>query len=499
MYMPVFGNLNTLPIRIWDEARIAINACEMNLTGDIWDEARIAINACEMNLTGDYLVTTFNFKPDMWNTKPPLLVWCMVLLMKTIGVNELAVRLPSAFAAFFTCLALLLFVRRYFKDDWFAILTVLVLITTNGYIHYHISRTGDYDALLTLFTTTSCLFFYAYCEARNTKFLYLFFISLTLGVLTKGIAAMLFGPALLVFCLLQKKLRLFIFNKHFYLGILIFLLFGVGYYFLRDHFNPGYLKAIQENELGGRYLQEQGDQDFDFWFYYHNLVDRQFSYWIILLPAGFITGWLSKEDTVRRFTLYLTLLIFSFFLIVSAAQTRLEQYIAPLFPLLALAVAVFLNQLFKWIRQTNVFVILAQFRFKTKQVSINVVPYVLLLIVFVYPYQNVWNKTYNVKEDFWWEEKFYEIGYFYQSALNGRYDLNNKYLLYDGYNAHVLFYVYALQDRGVKTLQRFFPDIKPGEELIVYQDNMKKVLHDQFIVSSVKVRGDVCFYKIISW
>jgi len=167
--------------------------------------------------------------------------------------------------------------------------------------------------------------------------------------------------------------------------------------------------------------------------------------------------------------------------------------------LLALAVAVFLNQLFKWIRQTNVFVILAQFRFKTKQVSINVVPYVLLLIVFVYPYQNVWNKTYNVKEDFWWEEKFYEIGYFYQSALNGRYDLNNKYLLYDGYNAHVLFYVYALQDRGVKTLQRFFPDIKPGEELIVYQDNMKKVLHDQFIVSSVKVRGDVCFYKIISW
>src|SRR4051812_23990930 len=170
--MPVFGNLNTLPIRIWDEARIAINACEMHMTGN-------------------YIVTTFNFKPDMWNTKPPLLVWCMVLLMKTIGVNELAVRLPSAFAAFFTCLALLLFVKRYFKSELFAFLAVLVLITTNGYIHYHISRTGDYDALLTLFTTTSCLFFYAFSETKKIQYLYLFFITLTLGVLTKGIAGLL--------------------------------------------------------------------------------------------------------------------------------------------------------------------------------------------------------------------------------------------------------------------------------------------------------------------
>src|SRR5688572_23065002 len=89
IYMPVFGNLNTLPIREWDEARIAINACEMYHDGD-------------------FIVTHFEEEPDMWNTKPPLLIWLQVFLMKTIGINELAVRLPSAFAAFFTCLALLL-------------------------------------------------------------------------------------------------------------------------------------------------------------------------------------------------------------------------------------------------------------------------------------------------------------------------------------------------------------------------------------------------------
>src|SRR4051812_31990685 len=105
MYMPVFGNLNTLPIRIWDEGRIAINAFEMYASHN-------------------FLVTTFNFVPDMWNTKPPFLVWCMVFLMKIIGVNELSVRLPSAFAAFFTCAAMLLFLRRYFKDAWMGIIAV---------------------------------------------------------------------------------------------------------------------------------------------------------------------------------------------------------------------------------------------------------------------------------------------------------------------------------------------------------------------------------------
>src|SRR4051812_33620138 len=57
VYMPVFGNLNVLPIREWDEARIAVSAYEV-YSG------------------GDWLVTRFHGEPDMWNTKPPFLVWC---------------------------------------------------------------------------------------------------------------------------------------------------------------------------------------------------------------------------------------------------------------------------------------------------------------------------------------------------------------------------------------------------------------------------------------
>ena len=88
IYMPIFGHLDTLPIRIWDESRSAMNAYEM-----FHDK--------------DYIVTHFEGKPDMWNTKPPLLIWAQVFFMKLIGVNELSVRLPSAIAAFLTCIVIL--------------------------------------------------------------------------------------------------------------------------------------------------------------------------------------------------------------------------------------------------------------------------------------------------------------------------------------------------------------------------------------------------------
>ena len=72
IYSPIFGHLSRLPIRIWDESRLAINAYEMYRDG-----------GC--------LVTTFEGKPDHWNTKPPLLIWLQVLAMKAHGVGELAV------------------------------------------------------------------------------------------------------------------------------------------------------------------------------------------------------------------------------------------------------------------------------------------------------------------------------------------------------------------------------------------------------------------------
>ena len=186
MYMPIFGHLDTLPIRIWDESRLAINSYEMLQNRD-------------------YIVTHYDGKPDMWNTKPPLLIWIQVLFMKMFGVNEFSVRLPSAIAAFLTCITILFFSVRYLTNFWFGFIAVFVLMTSHGYINIHATRTGDYDALLTLFTTLSGLLFFVYCEKQNYKYLYLFFLFTALAVLTKSITGLLFLPAIFLYSIILTK------------------------------------------------------------------------------------------------------------------------------------------------------------------------------------------------------------------------------------------------------------------------------------------------------
>ena len=95
----------------------------------------------------------------MWNTKPPLMIWLQVFFLKTIGFNELAIRLPSALAALFTCLLILVFFRKQKDGFIIAFFASLMLVTSLGYIKFHTARAGDFDSLLTLFTTIYLLLF----------------------------------------------------------------------------------------------------------------------------------------------------------------------------------------------------------------------------------------------------------------------------------------------------------------------------------------------------
>lgn len=75
--IPIFGHLDELPIQLWDESRLANNALEMSRSGNL-------------------IVTTWAKVPDMWNTKPPFLIWQQALLIKLLGPVDIAIRLPSA-------------------------------------------------------------------------------------------------------------------------------------------------------------------------------------------------------------------------------------------------------------------------------------------------------------------------------------------------------------------------------------------------------------------
>jgi 4-amino-4-deoxy-L-arabinose transferase-like glycosyltransferase len=175
--IPLFIHLEKLPIRIWDESRLAINAYEMYQSGNL-------------------LVTTFDGKPDMWNTKPPLMIWLQVLSMKIFGVRELSLRLPAALAGLFTVLFLFMFLKKRYAGFWPGFIASIILVTSYGYVNVHVTRTGDYDSLL-VFCLTGCAFsFYNYFESGSLKQLRLSGLFLWMGIMTKGIQGLLFMPGL---------------------------------------------------------------------------------------------------------------------------------------------------------------------------------------------------------------------------------------------------------------------------------------------------------------
>lgn len=67
-----------------------------------WDEINFAECAREMLQTGDWMRPQIDFEP-FWE-KPPLFFWMQAISMKSLGINELAARLPNAICGWATML-----------------------------------------------------------------------------------------------------------------------------------------------------------------------------------------------------------------------------------------------------------------------------------------------------------------------------------------------------------------------------------------------------------
>jgi 4-amino-4-deoxy-L-arabinose transferase-like glycosyltransferase len=467
IYFPIFMHLETLPVRIYDEARLAINA---------W----------EIYINGNFIVTYTLDEPDMWNTKPPLLIWLQVAGTYLFGPGELALRLPSAIATLLLCILILVLSEKYLKSFWFGVFAVLILVTSNGFIHIHASRTGDYDALLTLFMTLYCLSFFGYIETGKNKFLYAFYILLTLGVLTKSVQALLFLPGLFLYALLRRAIPSLLKNRHLYFGAIILLVTIAVYYLLRESLNPGYLKAVAENELGGRYLETLEDHHESFWFYFDNLRLHHFREWMWLLIPGTVTGLLVRKKEVNRLTLFSILLVITYFLLISFGQTKLYWYEVPMYPFMVLICSNFVYYAFTFIKE--------KLRFRKKWIN-PVILTILVVALYYEPARKIIIKTYH-PQVFPWETEEYEIEYFIRDALRGKYDLRNHFIAHDTYHLHLLFYANLLNEKGENVQFKHWESLQPGDRVVAHQPNVKDYIENNYLFEEIYTRENVKIYKI---
>ncbi|MDX2063400.1 MAG: glycosyltransferase family 39 protein, partial [Bacteroidia bacterium] len=222
----------------------------------LWDEVRVATNAVEMYSSGNPILTTYTYRPETWNLKPPLLLWLQSLSIAVFGIHEGAVRLPSIGAVLICLAAISWCLRKLFPSSWLpALVGNLVLLGSQGFMGYHVARTADYDALLSCWVLLALISFWLWLQNPDRhNSLLICAGAIAAASLTKGVAGFFVLPFLVGSGIYYLRLRGSArFCTRFLLIISASLLPLVVYYLVREMYQPGHFRLIWENELGGRY------------------------------------------------------------------------------------------------------------------------------------------------------------------------------------------------------------------------------------------------------
>lgn len=469
IYFPLFLHLDVMPLRLYDESRNALNAAEMMRNGN-------------------WLVAHYNGQPDMWNTKPPLLIWIQTLFFKLLGPNELALRLPSAIAAALTCITLLVFSIKHLKSYWFGLIASTILVTSAGYVAIHGTRTGDFDPLLTLFITLFSLSVFAFTETRKHKHLLFFFLFFTLAALTKGIQAFIVLPFLFLYVLIRlwRKIRWSDIGT-VALGILLSAIAIMSFYLLREQENPGYLLAVWQNELGGRYMEVNENNTAGFFFYLQNIIHHHFQYAYWLVPIGIVLSFFSYTPRLKSVAHFSALLALWYWLIISSSQTKLYWYALPLYPFLSLLAAIPIYTVFN--------ALLRAASIRSKQLKTGLAA-LFLVAFFAIPYTKMFRFVYFPQEHPW-DVGPYSIFYYLRQPSTDQFNLDGQTVCYDFYSSPLEFYQIALAHKGVHINLKRPAQITQGDTLLIYQPEVKQHVDTAFTSQSTIVYGKSVWQYII--
>ena len=301
------------------------------------NEGRRALAIQEMVSSGNWLLPHLN--GELYLTKPPLLYWLSSSLGFIWGVNEWTLRLPSALAA----IAVLIMVYRYALQQsgkWAALFAVQLLIANLGFAM--LGRRAEIEMLLTALCVGSLLSALQYIQSQSSKnWIILSYFLLALALMTKGPLVILLVTLPLLIAAIYSK------NPHIKAvllsgrGWLIFLIVGLTWY------------AIVSWQLG-----------FDIWatIAKRDMLDKMqsesakpiLSYlaWIavdfMLLIGLFLVGvkeffkqqFQQSRQLVLLVATILPLIIFSLF------SNKHAKYLLPIYPLIAILLAIKLAAIF---------------------------------------------------------------------------------------------------------------------------------------------------------
>ncbi|PMB07315.1 glycosyltransferase [Fischerella thermalis CCMEE 5273] len=347
----------------------------------------------QMYTTGDWITPFFNGKTRF--DKPALIYWCQAIAYSIFGVNEWAVRLPSAIAAmavislaFYTVqwqLAKQDALEQVFRPSrrWLTAGVVAAVMALNPEMIVW-GRTGVSDMLLTGCIGSALLcFFLGYASQEGSeigdreqgghgeyhtphtpptvpnphlpkKWYLACYILIAGAILTKGpVGIVLPGLIISAFLLYLGKFREVMREMRLLLGMLIILVLSLPWYVLvtwRNGWN--YINSFFGYHNIERFTEVVNGHTAP-WYFYFLVVLLGFAPYSVYLPLSMArlkfwqrNYWCSQERSQQLglFAFFWFVSIFGFFTI---AVTKLPSYVLPLMPAAAILVGLLWSDLLK--------------------------------------------------------------------------------------------------------------------------------------------------------
>ena len=295
-------------------------------------EAKQAEIARQIWVRQDWLTPIYNSE-EIYFDKPILLHWLMALGYALFGLNEWAVRLPSAVAALVLILSTWGF-TAVFTHQRVALLTATLLVANP--LTFALGRMGQHDMLLTAFLAVALYSWYwAYSSQRTSGYL-AFWGFLALAFMAKGpVALVLCALTLIPFGLWtgcwREQLRVMPWGR----GLLIFAAIALPWYALVIWVNGWefFDQAFFYNNVD-RFLSPNQNQSGPWW-YYLPVALIGFFPWVGLIPAALASRQASLKpgrSPQQQLSLFMAIWFFSGLIFMSFAATKLPWYIYPGFP-----------------------------------------------------------------------------------------------------------------------------------------------------------------------
>jgi len=300
-------------------------------------DARYAEISREMYLSGDYI------HPNLLNIhhyhKPPLTYQITALGYSLFGINTFGARFFLQLALIMQTVLIYFLSLALFNDRKSALFASIIYFSFP--IVLASTRTLTTDAFLTTFIILSIYSWVKYRQQGLYRFLYLFTLSLALGMLTKGPVVFIVPLSfILVYNRIAKSK-----NKagfHHLLAWMLFAIIGFSWYIYLVIQNPSLLDYFLIRQTAERFAKDVFNRHEPFWYFivYAPLLGFP---WSFLLPylCKYNKGFVSFKSSYFALITGIILPLIFF----SLSSSKLILYILPLYSLLSVLTAQMLNNL----------------------------------------------------------------------------------------------------------------------------------------------------------